>query len=78
MPAVLVDFPVSCVHDMTNALRRIADRIDAGEYGDVQNVMWVIDCGGKRVELGLLGPAPEPVSAGYFLLGAAQRKLGEM
>ena len=61
--------------DIPAALRLMADRIEAGEYGDAHNLAWVIDCGDGRTDCGLLGKAPEPGLTGYFLFGRAMNRL---
>lgn len=72
----LIKFPdlPGCA-DVAAALRELADSIDRGDKGDAHNLAWVLDCGASRVEIGLMGKAPEPAMTAYYLLGLAQRKL---
>ena len=71
----VVEFPQRDVKDIPRMLREIANGIEAGEYGDAHNLAWVIDCGDSRIEIGLLGTAPEPGITCYYLFGKAMRKL---
>lgn len=75
-PLKVLEFPSSpgCT-DVAAALRRLADGIEAGEYGDAHNLAWSLDCGDGRIEIGLQGKAPEPGVTAYYLFGIAQRKL---
>lgn len=78
MPAELKVVPLnpSCAQDIPGALRALAERIETGGYGfAVHNVGWVMDCGDGRVEIGLLGAAPEPGATGHLLFALGQRKL---
>jgi hypothetical protein len=61
--------------DVSKALRELADEIDKGTKGDAHNIVWALDCGNGRIEVGLMGKAPEPAMTAYYLLGMAQRKL---
>jgi hypothetical protein len=61
--------------DVPEALRGLADAIEAGEHGDAFTLLWVIDCGDGRVDMGLMGKAGEPGTTAYFLAGLAQRKI---
>lgn len=63
------------LQDVPFGLRCLADKIEAGEFGDSHNLVWVIDCGDSRIELGLLGASPEGGPTAYLLLGNAMRKL---
>jgi hypothetical protein len=71
----VVKLEVPCIGDVSEALRRLADAIDAGEYGDAHNLAWVIDCGDKRVECGLTGKGGEPAPLAHYLFALAMRKL---
>jgi len=63
------------VGDVAAGLRRLAERIESGELGDAHNLVWVLDAGDARTEVGLLGRAGEPAAVGYLLLALGQRKL---
>lgn len=76
MTLSLVKFPDQhAVQNIPEAPRSLADGIESGEYGDAYNVVWAVDCGDGRVEMGLMGPSPQPALTAYFLAGLAQRKL---
>lgn len=71
----VVSLPERDIADVPRGLRALADQIEAGEYGDGHALAWVIDCGGSRIELGLLGGTPEPGAVGHLLFGLAARRL---
>lgn len=75
MGVKVVELPTNSLADVAGGLRRIADQIELGEFGDAHNVAWVIDTGGGRIEVGMLGKAPEPASLTHFLLALGQRRL---
>lgn len=75
MSAQLLNLPDRDLGDVPRALRKLADEIEGGEFGDAHNCAWVVDCGDKRIELGLCGRAPEPGPVAYLLFGTAMRKL---
>lgn len=70
----VVDLPNGSVADVPGGLRRLADKIEAGEFGDAHNLAWVIDCGDSRIDIGMLGSAPEAGPLAYFLFGMAKAK----
>ena len=53
----VVEVQIQSLDDITGELRRLADSIDAGDYGDVCNVAWVVDADYQPVSVGLLGRA---------------------
>ena len=71
----VVSFPERNLADVPNSLRRLADDVEQGKYGDTHNLAWVIDCGNSEISIGLLGAAPEPAMVAYYLLGLGMRKL---
>ena len=71
----LVHLPECNIQDIPRGLRAIADEIEDGKYSDAHNLAWVIDCGDGRLEIGMLGAAPEPGVTAYYLYGLAMRKL---
>ncbi len=75
MTATLVQFPDKDVGDVPKSLRTLADAIEGGKYDDAHNLVWVIDCGGSRIEVGLIGASPSPASLAYFLLGLGMRRI---
>lgn len=75
----VVEFPDhNACQNIPEALRDLARSIEEGNYADAHNLVWAIDCGDGRVEIGLLGKAPEPSTAAYFLLGLAKRRLEDV
>jgi hypothetical protein len=71
----IVEMPKTCATDVPNALRELANGIEAGEFGDAHNMAWVMDCGDGRVEVGLMGRAPDIGPTAHLLFAIAQRKL---
>ena len=62
--------------DVPSALRKLADDIEQGRYGDSPGILWVIDGGQEEVTIGFLGNAPEPAVVAYYLLGLSMRERG--
>ena len=76
MTLSVVQFPDSpAAQDIPAALRKLADGIEAGEYGDAHNVAWIIDCGDGRKEIGLLGKSPSPGAEAHLLFALAQHRI---
>ena len=75
MGVKVVPIPTNSLADVAGGLRRIADQIEKGEFGDAHNVAWVIDAGNGDIRVGMLGMAPEPASITHFLLALGQRRL---
>jgi len=71
----VINFPAKDTADIPNTLRTLADAIECGDYDNALYLGWVIDCGGSRIELGLIGKATEPAAEAHFLFALAQRKL---
>jgi hypothetical protein len=72
----VVELQVQSFADITGGLRRLADAIDAGEYGDVCNVAWVVDADYQPLEVGLLGRAQgSPDAVCVLLLEAGKLNL---
>lgn len=72
----IVPHPTADIRDVAARLRSLADSIESGKFGEnVHNIAWVADCGGGNVEVGLIGVAAEPASAGHFLLHCGALKL---
>lgn len=79
MSLKLIEFPSRPgAQDLPDALRALADDIEAGTFGDAHNLAWAIDCGDGRVEIGLMGPAPQPGATAYLLFGLAKRKIEDL
>lgn len=75
MTATLVQFPGFDISDVPRGLRSLADSIEAGKFDDAHNVVWIIDCGAGRIELGMLGASPSAGAVTHLLLGVAMRKM---
>lgn len=71
----VIEFPGGDCSDIVKGLRKLADEIEAGDYDAAHNLVWVIDCGEGRLELGMLGQSPEAGAVAHLLLAMAQRKL---
>ena len=78
MTLKVIDFPLTNISDVPNALRHLADNIEAGEYGDAHNLAWVIDQGNGQISIGLLGQCAQPGTNAYFLFGLGMRKIEEI
>jgi hypothetical protein len=75
MTLKIVDFPAQNISDIPNALRTLADNIEAGDFGDAHNIAWVIDKGEGQISIGLLGQCSEPGTNAYFLFGLGMRHI---
>lgn len=71
----VIEFPDKDIADIPGTLRKLADQIEAGDYDDAYNLAWVMDCGNSRIEIGMMGKAPEPGALAHFLFALGQRKL---
>lgn len=71
----VVSFPDRNISDIPRMLRAIANSIEGDEYGEVHNVVWVMDRGNGRIEVGLLGQSGEAAPAAHFLLALGMKKL---
>lgn len=71
----VVELPTHNLADVSGGLRRLADDIDAGSYGDAFNLVWIIDCGNARIEHGMLGNAGEPAATAIMLMEMSKHKL---
>lgn len=72
----IVQFPEQyAALDIPASLRILADQIEAGEHGDAYTLLWVIDAGDGRIDLGLMGKAAEAGITAHFLAAVAQRKI---
>lgn len=61
--------------DIPAALRVLADEIESGEHGATHTLLWVIDAGDSRIDMGLMGKAGERGITAHFLAAVAQRKI---
>lgn len=73
--AKLVEFPTTAMLDIPAALRALADGIEAGNYGQVNTLGWVIDHDEQRIDVGLAGKSPLPGAELHLLLACGMRKL---
>lgn len=79
MSLKVVEFPNQpACQNIPDALRELAKSIEEGDYADAHSLVWAIDCGAGRVEMGLLGQCPTPATTAYFLLGLAKRRLEDV
>ncbi len=61
--------------DIPEALRTLANEIEAGNHGDCYNLFWAIDAGDGVIDVGLMGKSAEPAMTAHFLAAVAQRKI---
>lgn len=61
--------------DIPEALRVLADEIEAEEHGAAFTLLWVIDGGNGRIDLGLMGKCSDPGGTAHLLAAVAQRKI---
>lgn len=75
MTAEIVPPPIKNVQDIPARLRTLADQIEAGSYGDVKQLAWVITEGIQRQQpsVGLLGAATHVPSELHLLLARGTR-----
>jgi len=72
----VVKFPEHyAAQNIPEALRILADAIEAGEHGAAHTLLWVIDAGDGEIDIGLLGKAGETGITAHFLAAVAQRKI---
>lgn len=74
----VVKLPVSGLLDIPAGLRKLADDIEKGGYGDTHNLAWVIDEGDGVISVGLLGQSASPGADTHILLAIAQRHLEDV
>lgn len=71
----IVALPSSAALSVPEALRRLAEQIEAGDLGDAHSLAWVVDCGDGRIEIGLMGHCAELAPTLHYLLALGQRKV---
>lgn len=71
----VLKMPERNVQDIPRALRTLAEEVEQGKLGDCHNIAWVVDVGGGRVEVGLLGAAAEAGPTAHLLLAKGLRAL---
>lgn len=70
----VVAFPARDVAEVPRMLRDLANRIEAGEYKNVKQVVWVMDQGDK-IAVGLVGTSVSIHAEAYYLLAKGQQVL---
>lgn len=76
MSLSVVQFPDKpAASDIPNALRKLAQQIEDGEFEDAHNLAWAIDCGHSRIEIGLMGKFPSPGAEAHLLFTLAQHRI---
>lgn len=65
----------AAARDIPAALRKLADEVAEGNFGDAYNLVWAIDGGGGRLEFGLMGPAEAPGAQAHLLLSLAAHRI---
>jgi hypothetical protein len=73
----IVHFPVTSLEDVPGGLRKLAEKIELGEYGDAHNVAWVLDEGDGVISVGMCGQSPSPGAEAHYLLCLGVRKIEE-
>jgi len=72
----IVNFPdMPAAMDVPAALRKLADQIEAGEFGGAHNLAWVIDEGDSELSIGLMGKAAAPGAEAHLLFALAQQTI---
>lgn len=72
---VLVELPVTYAANLPEKLRKLAEQIEAGDFGDAHTLAWVMDCGDSRIEIGLMGKSESPGIEAHFLYSLAAHKM---
>lgn len=72
MPLTVVEFPKTDLRDVAAGMRRIADRIDAGEYAGCK-MAWVLRGEDGKTRVGMLGECGDPEAAIHLLLARGMR-----
>lgn len=74
----VVTLPAQPQDSIPEQLRALADRIEAGEFGEVHSASWVLDVGGQ-VETGIFTPVPLALHVigptAHLMLAMGMRKL---
>ena len=71
----IVKFPESNLQCIPDALRKLTDQIEAGDYNEAHQLAWIIDCGDSRIEYGLLGKAGSAGAEFNLLLDMAKFRM---
>lgn len=75
MTVKVVEFPVNHLQDISAQLRQLADEIEAGDYGQVNQLAYVADCGADNIQVGLMGQSTSAGAEAYLLFGVGQKKV---
>lgn len=73
MTAKLLVLRETNLHDIPGTLRCLADRIEAGEYGQAQALVWVLDA--ENIDVGFAGLGAHPGAEAHLLLHAGAARL---
>jgi hypothetical protein len=73
----VVEFPKQNLADIPLTLRNLADRIEKGEVGTIENMVWILSAEDGALSVGLVGASPSPVETTYYLCAYAQKSLLE-
>lgn len=73
MSAQLVVMRDTNLRDITGTLRALADQIEAGRYGEIHALVWVLAA--KNVDVGFAGEAAYAAAAAHLLLHAGAHRL---
>lgn len=76
MSLSVIQFPAqSAALDIPDALRALAEEIEAGNHGAAFNLLWVIDKGDGAINVGLMGKTTDVAFHAHFMAAVAQRKI---
>lgn len=76
MLAEVKPFPLSGILDVPGGLRKLADEIEAGKWGDAHNLAYAIDGGDGMIGVGMLGQSTrEPGTEAHLLYSIACQRL---
>lgn len=71
----VVELPKTSILDVVTGLRNLADEIEAGHYGEISNLAWVMD--GNEMTFGLLGKASSPDALFIMMMEIGKHELIE-
>jgi hypothetical protein len=73
--AEVVQLPRIDIQDVPNTLRNLADNIEAGDFGEVVSLAWVLKSANHSIQPGFIGASQSPQADGYLLFNMALREL---
>lgn len=74
MTAKLYALPTGALQNIPEALRRVADQIEAGEFGEAKAAVVVLESD----DLDVFGIGTADASMSHYLLSCAQRRLQDL